>query len=135
MPSRRFRSQRRRSQTRGCCFLAKRLPRQIRDLVDGRVGDRKGVYLRLAVEYAFERLQYPRIGLAMIRIRAIGSVPQADGYRLAALPSDDRNLVVKPFLFPEDGHNFTLQRPGIRHRAARAKLHAYLSCKHALPPD
>src|SRR3972149_6624214 len=100
------------------------------DLVEGRVGNLKGVNLRGSLNHFPQGLQHCWIGPAVIRFRVLFLIPQTDCDRFHSARDDERDFVLEAFLLSKQGNDFLLERLGKLGKAVGLDTHGHISSKH-----
>src|SRR5690349_24280352 len=100
------------------------------DLVERRVSDVKGFNLRSSLNYRGEDLRHFRVSYAVVSLGILRFVPNADSERFRAALSNERDFVLKSFLFSKQGENVLLQPLGKLCNAIELQMHINSSCKH-----
>src|SRR5580692_10187608 len=101
------------------------------DTVSGGVGHRVGLHLRIAPQQGFVRIHDARILLALVALRILFIVPEADGE--LALPFIfrlQRNQVDKPRLFLQNGDHLVAQLVLELFLSFRFHVAFHNACKH-----
>src|SRR5690348_195882 len=100
------------------------------DLVERRVGHVKAGNLGRSLEHLRQALQDFGIRFAIVGVRALFAVPQADGKGFLAVRCDERDLIREPGPLPKQGQNVFLER--LRELTCRIGLqvHRNVACVH-----
>src|SRR6202521_6159350 len=100
------------------------------DLVEGRVGNLIGFNLGSSLNHFRQDLCYFGIGSAVVSVRVLWCVPQADSERFCSCRTNERDFVLESLLFSKQGNDFLLERPGKLRNAIGLQMHGNSACKH-----
>src|SRR6185437_2302847 len=82
------------------------------DLVEGRAGHLVGIHLRRALDDRRQTLEHLGIGVAVIGIRALLAIPEADSDGVLAAFAEERDLVLEAVLFSQQRQDVLLELLG-----------------------
>src|SRR5690242_2648594 len=110
------------SQTSGRCCSG--------DLVEGGVGDFKGLYLRSSLNHRSENLGHFWISSAIISLGVLRVVPQTDSECFFPALAHEGDLVLEPLLFSKQRNDFLFQSLCKLGHAIGLQVQVHSTCKH-----
>src|ERR1700682_2627160 len=100
------------------------------DLMERRVSDVIGFNLGSSLNHSRQDLRHFWIGCAVVSVRVLCCVPQADSERFCSCRTNERDFVLDSLLFSKQGNDFLLERPGKLRNAIGLQMHGNSACKH-----
>src|SRR5467141_3490292 len=104
------------------------------DLVEGRIGNVIGFYLRSSVNHFRQGLRHFGVSSAVVAFRVFGLVPQTDAKCFLSSRCDKCDFVPESLLFSKQGKDFPFQSLGELGNAA-LQMHGDFARKHIKPPS